>query len=57
MGTEIHVYDSENKELVGVILGAPEGNFTSTYIRKPSTLDEFLAIGEKLKELWPLSGQ
>ena len=25
------------------------------YIRKPSTLDEFLAIGEKLKQLWPAS--
>jgi CheY-like chemotaxis protein len=29
----------------------------STYIRKPSTLDEFLAIGEKLKQFWPVSGQ
>jgi chemotaxis family two-component system response regulator Rcp1 len=29
----------------------------SKYIRKPSTLDEFLAIGQKVKQLWPLSGQ
>jgi chemotaxis family two-component system response regulator Rcp1 len=26
------------------------------YIGKPSTLDEFLAIGQKLKQLWPVSG-
>ncbi len=25
------------------------------YIRKPSTLDEFMAIGQKLKQLWPVS--
>jgi len=25
------------------------------YIRKPSTLDEFLAIGLRLKQLWPVS--
>jgi chemotaxis family two-component system response regulator Rcp1 len=29
----------------------------SKYIRKPSTLDEFLAIGQKIKQLWPMSGQ
>ena len=27
------------------------------YIRKPSTLDEFLAIGQKIKQFWPVSGQ
>lgn len=27
------------------------------YIRKPSTLDEFMAIGQKVKQLWPVSGQ
>ena len=27
------------------------------YIRKPSTLDEFLAIGQKLKQLWPVAPQ
>lgn len=27
------------------------------YIRKPSTLDEFLAIGQKLKGLWPMPQQ
>ena len=27
------------------------------YIRKPSTLDEFLAIGQTVKQLWPASGQ
>jgi len=26
------------------------------YIRKPSTLDEFLAIGQNVKQLWPVSG-
>jgi CheY-like chemotaxis protein len=25
------------------------------YIRKPSTLDEFMAIGQNLKQLWPVS--
>jgi chemotaxis family two-component system response regulator Rcp1 len=29
----------------------------SKYIRKPSTLDEFIAIGQKVKQLWPISGQ
>jgi len=29
----------------------------SKYIRKPSTLDEYLAIGQAIKELWPVSGQ
>lgn len=29
----------------------------SKYIRKPSTLDEFLDIGHKVKQLWPVSGQ
>jgi CheY-like chemotaxis protein len=29
----------------------------SKYIRKPSTLDEFLAIGQSIKQLWPSSGQ
>jgi len=43
MGTEIHVYDSENNEVVGVILGAPEGNYTSTYIRKPDS-DEIYRV-------------
>jgi chemotaxis family two-component system response regulator Rcp1 len=27
------------------------------YIRKPSTLEEFLAIGQKLKQLWPGTAQ
>ena len=27
------------------------------YIRKPSTLDEFLAIGQKISQFWPASGQ
>ena len=27
------------------------------YIRKPSTLDEFLAIGQTVKQLWPATGQ
>jgi two-component system, chemotaxis family, response regulator Rcp1 len=27
------------------------------YIRKPSTLDEFMAIGQKVKQFWPVSGQ
>jgi len=27
------------------------------YISKPSTLDEFLAIGQTVKQLWPASGQ
>ena len=45
MGTEIHVYDSENNELVGVILGAPEGNYTSTYIRKPDSDDIYRVDG------------
>ena len=26
------------------------------YIRKPSTLDEFLAIGQTVKQLWPAAG-
>jgi CheY-like chemotaxis protein len=29
----------------------------SKYIRKPSTLDEFLAIGQNIKQLWPMSGR
>ena len=29
----------------------------SKYIRKPSTLDEFLAIGRTIRQLWPASGQ
>jgi DNA-binding response OmpR family regulator len=29
----------------------------SKYIRKPSTLDEFLAIGQTVKQLWSVSGQ
>jgi chemotaxis family two-component system response regulator Rcp1 len=29
----------------------------SKYIRKPSTLDEFLAIGQTVKQFWPASGQ
>ena len=29
----------------------------SKYIRKPSTLDEYLAIGQAVKQLWPVSGQ
>ena len=28
----------------------------SKYIRKPSTLDEFLAIGQTVKQFWPSSG-
>jgi CheY-like chemotaxis protein len=28
----------------------------SKYIRKPSTLDEYLAIGQTVKQLWPTSG-
>jgi chemotaxis family two-component system response regulator Rcp1 len=28
----------------------------SKYIRKPSTLDEYLAIGQTVKQLWPASG-
>jgi len=27
------------------------------YIRKPSTLDEFMAIGQKIRQFWPVSGQ
>jgi len=29
----------------------------SKYIRKPSTLDEFLAIGQTVKQFWSVSGQ
>ena len=29
----------------------------SKYIRKPSTLDEFLAIGQEIKQLWPIAVQ
>ena len=29
----------------------------SKYIRKPSTLDEFLAIGQIIKQFWPAPGQ
>jgi CheY-like chemotaxis protein len=29
----------------------------SKYIRKPSTLDEYLAIGQTVKQFWPVSGQ
>jgi two-component system, chemotaxis family, response regulator Rcp1 len=29
----------------------------SKYIRKPSTLDEYLAIGQVVKQFWPASGQ
>ena len=43
IGTEIHVFDSDMNELVGVILGAPDGNYTSTYIRQPDS-DEIYKI-------------
>jgi chemotaxis family two-component system response regulator Rcp1 len=29
----------------------------SKYIRKPSTLDEFLAIGQTVKQIWPATPQ
>jgi CheY-like chemotaxis protein len=29
----------------------------SRYIRKPSTLDEYLAIGQTIKHFWPAPGQ
>jgi len=44
-GTEVHFYDADMNELVGVILGAPEGNYSSTYIRKPEEDDIFKISG------------
>jgi chemotaxis family two-component system response regulator Rcp1 len=29
----------------------------SRYIRKPSTLDEYLAVGQTIKHLWPVSDE